>query len=86
VADITQQRTGEGWLYVAVVLDCFSRRVVGWSMAEHLRTDLALDLAIAQRQPAAGLVHHSDTAANPPAWRSVAASSRPAWSPRWHRR
>jgi transposase InsO family protein len=63
VADITQQRTGEGWLYVAVVLDCFSRRIVGWSMAEHLRTELvldALDMAIAQRQPGAGLVHHSD--------------------------
>ena len=63
VADITQQRTGEGWLYVAVVLDCFSRRIVGWSMAEHLRTELvldALDMAIAQCQPGAGLVHHSD--------------------------
>jgi putative transposase len=63
VADITQQRTGEGWLYVAVVLDCFSRRIVGWSMAEHLRTELvldALDMAIAQRQPGAGLVHHTD--------------------------
>jgi len=63
VADITQQRTGEGWLYLAVVLDCFSRRIVGWSMAEHLRTELvldALDMAIAQRQPGAGLVHHSD--------------------------
>ena len=63
VADITQQRTGEGWLYVAAVLDCFSRRIVGWSMAEHLRTELVLDaleMAIAQRQPAAGLVHHSD--------------------------
>jgi transposase InsO family protein len=57
-----QQRTGEGWLYLAVVLDAFSRRIVGWSMAAHLRTELvldALDMAIAQRQPAAGLVHHS---------------------------
>jgi putative transposase len=63
VADITQQRTSEGWLYVAVVLDCFSRRIVGWSMADHLRTELvldALDMAIAQRQPGAGLIHHSD--------------------------
>jgi transposase InsO family protein len=63
VADITQQRTGEGWLYLAVVLDAFSRRVVGWSMADHLRTELvldALDMAIAQRQPAAGLIHHTD--------------------------
>jgi putative transposase len=63
VADITQQRTDEGWLYVAVVLDCFSRRIVGWSMADHLRTELvldALDMAIAQRNPAPGLVHHAD--------------------------
>jgi putative transposase len=59
----TQQRTGEGWLYLAVILDAFSRRVVGWSMAEHLRTELvldALDMAISQRQPAPGLVCHSD--------------------------
>ena len=63
VADITQQRTGQGWLYLAVVLDAFSRRIVGWSMAEHLRTELvldALDMATAQRQPAVGLVHHTD--------------------------
>jgi putative transposase len=63
VADITQQRTGEGWLYLAVVLDAFSRRIVGWSMADHLRTELvldALDMAIAQRQPTPGLVHHTD--------------------------
>jgi putative transposase len=63
VADITQQRTGEGWLDLAVILDAFSRRVVGWSMANHLRTELvldALDMAISQRQPAPGLVCHSD--------------------------
>ena len=63
VADITQQRTGEGWWYLAVVLDAFSRRIVGWSMADHLRTELvldALDMAISQRDPAPGLVHHSD--------------------------
>jgi putative transposase len=63
VADITQQRTDQGWLYLAVVLDAFSRRVVGWSMADHLRTELvldALDMAISQRNPAAGLVCHSD--------------------------
>jgi putative transposase len=59
----TQQRTGEGWLYLAVVLDAFSRRIVGWSMADHLRTELvldALDMAITQRNPAPGLVHHTD--------------------------
>jgi putative transposase len=63
VADITQQRTGEGWLYLAVVLDAFSRRIVGWSMADHLRTELvldALDMAVTQRHPAPGLVHHTD--------------------------
>jgi putative transposase len=65
VADITQQRTDEGGLYVAVVLDCFSRRIVGWSMADHLRTDLvldALDMAVAQRQPGAGLIITPTTA------------------------
>ncbi len=48
VTDITQHRTGEGWVYAAVVLDVFSRRVVGWSIADHLRTELvadALDMA-----------------------------------------
>jgi putative transposase len=63
VADITQQRTDQGWLYLAVILDAFSRRVVGWSMADHLRTELvldALDMAISQRQPPPGLVCHSD--------------------------
>ena len=63
MADITQQRTDEGWLYLAVVLDAFSRRIVGWSMAEHLRTELvldALDMAISQRRPAPGLVYHTD--------------------------
>ena len=55
--------TGEGWLYLAAVLDAFSRRVVGWAMADHLRTELVLDaleMALATRRPAAGLVHHSD--------------------------
>jgi putative transposase len=63
LADITYVPTGEGWLYLAAVLDAFSRRVVGWAMADHLRAELvldALDLALATRQPAPGLVHHSD--------------------------
>jgi putative transposase len=62
-ADITYIPTWSGWLYLAVVLDVFSRRVVGWAMAEHLRTELvvdALDMAIWNRRPANGLVHHSD--------------------------
>jgi putative transposase len=63
LADITYIATGEGWLYLAAVLDAFSRRVVGWALADHLRTELvleALDLALAGRRPAAGLIHHSD--------------------------
>ena len=57
-SDITQQRTDQGWLYVAVVLDGFSHRIVGWSMAEHLRTELvlaALDMALWNRRPDPGL-------------------------------
>jgi transposase InsO family protein len=63
VADITYVRTWEGWLYLAVILDAFSRRVVGWALADHLRTELAIDalhMALTARQPAAGLIHHSD--------------------------
>jgi putative transposase len=63
VADITQHRTDQGWLCLAVVLDCFSRRIVGWSMADHLGTELVLDaleMAISQRRPAPGLVHDAD--------------------------
>ena len=63
LADITYLPTGEGWLYLAAVLDAFSRRVVGWAMADHLRTELvldALDLALGTRRPTAGLIHHSD--------------------------
>jgi transposase InsO family protein len=63
VADISYVATLEGWLYLAVVLDAFSRRVVGWAMADHLRTELVLDAltrAIRHRRPAAGLIHHSD--------------------------
>jgi putative transposase len=63
VADITYLRTWEGWLYLAAVQDAFSRRIVGWSMADHMRSDLvvdALQMAIARRCPEAGLIHHSD--------------------------
>ncbi|MCH9647789.1 MAG: IS3 family transposase [Deltaproteobacteria bacterium] len=62
-ADITYVRTWEGWLYLAVVLDLFSRRVVGWTIADHMRTDLvlgALHMALGLRQPGRELVHHSD--------------------------
>ena len=64
VADITYIPTHEGWLYLAVIIDLFSRRVVGWSMADHMRTELvltALESALGQRQPAqVGLLFHSD--------------------------
>jgi putative transposase len=63
VADITYVRSREGFVYLAFILDACSRRVVGWSMATHLRTELvveALQMAIARRKPAPGLVHHSD--------------------------
>jgi putative transposase len=63
VGDITYLPTGEGWLYLAVVLDRCSRAVVGWSMANHRRAELvnqALAMAIYQRQPAAGLIRHTD--------------------------
>jgi putative transposase len=63
VADISYLRTWEGWLYLAVVVDCYSRRVVGWSLQEHLRATLvvdALELALSRRRPQPGLVHHSD--------------------------
>jgi putative transposase len=63
VADITYVRSGEGFLYLSFILDACSRKVVGWSMATHLRTELvvdALQMAIARRKPSPGLVHHSD--------------------------
>ena len=63
VADITYVSTWEGWLYLAFVLDTYSRKVVGWSMANHLRTELVLDavnMAIYTRRPQPGLIHHSD--------------------------
>jgi putative transposase len=63
VSDITYVRTDEGWLYLAAILDAHSRRVVGWSLADHLRTELALaalDMALGHRRPPPGLIHHSD--------------------------
>jgi putative transposase len=62
-ADIKQVPTGEGWLYVAPVIDLFSRACVGWAMADHMRAELvieAVEVAVARRDPASGVVHHSD--------------------------
>jgi transposase InsO family protein len=62
-ADITYTPTAQGWLYLAVVLDLFSRRIVGWAMAERMTQTLvanALNMALQQRQPTTSLIHHSD--------------------------
>jgi hypothetical protein len=63
VTDMTYIWTLQGWLYLAVIIDLFSRRVVGWSMSERIDRKLALDalrMALAQRHPQRGLIHHSD--------------------------
>ena len=63
VADITYLRTWEGWLYLVAIQDLYSRRIVGWSMADHMRTELvtdALQMALAHRRPGPGLIWHSD--------------------------
>lgn len=61
--DITYLATAKGWVYLAVLLDLHSRKVVGWALEEHMRTELclaALSRAVAVRQPAPGLIHHTD--------------------------
>ena len=63
VADITYVATAEGYLYLAFILDVHSRRIVGWAMEAHLRTELVVDalrMAVCRRKPSPGLVHHSD--------------------------
>ncbi len=63
VCDITYVPTQEGWLYLAAVLDLYSRKIVGWSMADHLRATLveeALKMALARRTPTGEVLHHSD--------------------------
>jgi len=63
LTDITYTPSAEGWLYLAAVLDLYSRRIVGWAMSDRLERQLvinALNMAIQRRQPAAGLLHHSD--------------------------
>lgn len=63
LADITYIPTGEGWLYLAVILDLFTRKVVGWAMRDHMRAELtiaALTMAIQRCRPGPGLTHHSD--------------------------
>ena len=63
VADITYLCTWEGWVYLAAVQDAYSRRIVGWSMADHMRSELvvdALEMALHRRRPLPGLIHHAD--------------------------
>ena len=63
LADITYIPTSQGWLYLAVILDLFTRKVVGWAMRDHMRAELtiaALTMAIQRQRPGAGLIHHSD--------------------------
>ena len=63
LADITYIPTDEGWLYLAAVLDLYSRRIIGWAMSDSLHRQLALDalhMALQSRQPPPGLLHHSD--------------------------
>jgi len=63
LADITYLRSWEGWLYLAAVQDVYSRTIVGWSIADHMRAELvvdALQMALARRRPDPGLIHHSD--------------------------
>ena len=63
LADITCVPTSEGWLYLAVVLDLFTRKIVGWAMRDHMRAELtiaALTMAIQRQKPPPGLIHHSD--------------------------
>jgi putative transposase len=63
IADFSYLRTWEGWLYLAAVQDAFSRLIVGWSMADHMREELVIDalqMAVRRRRPPEGLIHHSD--------------------------
>ena len=63
LADITYIATGEGWLYLAAILDLYARRIVGWAMSDRMTSDLsisALQMALLKRQPRGGLLHHSD--------------------------
>jgi putative transposase len=63
LADLTYIPTGEGWLYLAAILDMHTRKIVGWSMRQTLHAEIALDalnMAVERQRPAPGLIHHSD--------------------------
>jgi transposase InsO family protein len=83
VSDITYIWTWEGWLYLTTVIDLASRRVVGWAMADHMRTELvsdALRMAVAARRPAPGLVFHSDRGTSTPPRSSPISWPNTRWS------
>lgn len=86
VADITSVATREGFFYLAFILDVYSRKIVGWAMEDHLRTELvvdALQMAVWRRRPAPGLVHHSDQLNSPSTPRSLSLKGSGRWaSPR----
>jgi len=87
VADITYVPTMTGFLYLAVVLDAWSRKIVGWSMANHLRAELVLDameMAVGQRRPK-NVIHIATRAANTRPWRSANAAPKPACGRPWDR-
>jgi putative transposase len=86
VADITYLRTWEGWLYLAAIQDAFSRRIVGWSMADHMRSELvvdALQMALHRRRPGPGLCITPTRAASSSRSPSVRRPATPASPCRW---
>jgi putative transposase len=85
VADITYLRSWEGWVYLAAVQDAFSRRIVGWAMAEHMKAELvtdALQMALARR-PEVGLIHHSGQGPNTSLLPSARRLATPGSPSRW---
>ena len=87
VADITYIPTWSGWLYLAMVLDVYSRKIVGWAMDTHMRTELILDalqMAVTQRQPR-GVIHLRTTGRNARVTPSESTAGKRASWPRWDR-
>lgn len=88
LADITYVPTLEGYLFLGLVMDMFSRKIVGWSMRDDLKADLVVDalaMAVTRRRPPAGLVHHSDRGSQYTSLAFGKTLPSRAWSPRWDR-
>ena len=84
--DMTYLKTGEGWMYLAIVMDLYSRRIVGWAISKRMTTGLicqAMVMAYNVRQPPKGLVFHSDRVRNTPASDTGNYSSRAVYGPVW---